>query len=91
MNANKVFFRLSLVFCVFTVAFLMSCKSSDNSDPENWWFRNGMVSGGIKSMDFGFYTSYYDKNGREIHSKSSVDETFNEYDPDGLLIMKGLF
>ena len=86
MKPNKVFFKLSLVFFAFSAAFLMSCKSSDSSDSSNWWFRNGLVSDGIKSINPGFYTSYYDKNGREIHSKSSVDETFNEYDPDGLLI-----
>lgn len=86
MKANIVFFKLSLVFCVFSAAFLMSCKSSDNSDSKNWWFRNGMVPAGIKSIDFGFYTVYYDKNGREIHSKSSANETFFEYNSDGLLI-----
>ena len=77
----------TLLLTIIAGAAFNACFSNKATSPDsiNWWFRNGMVSGDIKSIDFGFYTAYYDKNGREIHFKSSVDETFNEYDSDGLL------
>ena len=86
---SKPFANHLVCIFLFTVVIgtaIQSCSKDSDPDATNWWFRNGLVSGGIKSINPGFYTYYFDKNGREIHSKSSADETFYEYDADGLLI-----
>ena len=74
-----------LLFLVITATAIQSCSKPANSESTNWWFRNGLVSAGIKSIDVGFYKDYFDKNGRNIHTESSVDEWFYEYNSDGLL------
>ena len=77
-----------IILFVIAITVMNSCTKAPDSDSTNWWFRNGVQSGGIKSIDYGFYKHNFDKNGREIHSKSSADETFYEYDADGLLIRR---
>lgn len=74
-----------LLFLVITATAIQSCSKPADPESTNWWFRNGLVSAGIKSIDVGFYKYYFDKNGRNFHTESSVDEWFYEYNSDGLL------
>ena len=67
-------------------AALNSCTKQADTDSANWWFRYNQMSGGIKTIDEGFYKDHFDKNGHEIHSESSVNEWFYEYNSDGQLI-----
>ena len=75
-----------IILFVIAITVMNSCTKAPDSDSTNWWFRNGVQSGGIKSIDYGFYKHNFDKNGREISFKSSANEMLNEYDSDGLLV-----
>ena len=75
-----------IILFVIATTIMNSCTKAPDSDSTNWWFRNGVQSGGIKSIDYGFYKHNFDKNGREISFKSSANEMLNEYDSDGLLV-----
>ena len=84
-KANAVRIAGIILFTAVLSVALNSCNKPVDPDSTNWWFRNNLVSGGIKTIDMGFYKYHYDRNGRNIHTESSVDEWFYEYDSDGLL------
>ena len=84
-RANAARTACIILFTAVLSAALNSCAKPANTDSANWWFRYNLISGGIKTIDMGFYKDHFDKNGRNIHTESSVDEWFYEYNSDGLL------
>lgn len=65
------------------------CLASCEKDPleqgnGNWWFQNGLVTGGIKTIVENGYTTTYDKNGRPISMKGVDYEETITYNSDGL-------
>lgn len=66
---------------------LVACKKDDNggngSADVNYWTTHNTVAKGIKSVEMDNYTYYFDKDGREIGSKSSYGESSITYNSDG--------
>ena len=66
---------------------MVACKKDDNggngSADGNYWTIHNTVAKGIKSVEMDNYTYYFDKDGREIGSKSSYGESSITYNSDG--------
>ncbi len=83
-RANVASIAAVFLFMIIITTAIHSCAKDTDPGPTNWWFRSDLVSGGIKTIDYDFYTYHYDKNGHEIHIVTSVDEWFYEYNSNGL-------
>ena len=66
---------------------MVACKKDDNgsngSADGNYWTIHNTVAKGIKSVEMDNMTIYFDKDGREIGTKSSYGESSITYNSDG--------
>lgn len=84
--------KIFLLFLAATaVIAFQSCDKSDSDDSQdgsettNWWYRTGVVSGGIKSISDGYTTENFDDKGRLTSTVSPYSKTLYEYNSSGLI------
>lgn len=84
--------KIYLLFLAATaVIAFQSCDKSDSDDSQegsettNWWYRTGVVSGGIKSISDGYTTENFDDKGRLTSTVSPYSNTQYEYNSSGLI------
>lgn len=86
---KKLFYVIITACSLFAAAALcmVACKKDDNggngSADGNYWTIHNTVAKGIKSVEMDNYAYYFDKDGREIGSKSSYGESSITYNSDG--------
>ena len=79
MKLTRLFILGAAALC------LVSCEKDPLEGGDgNWWMRNGMVAGGIKTIVENGYTTNYDKSGRPISIKGQYYEETITYNSDGL-------
>lgn len=77
------------LFRIITLAAVVLCFAACEKDPleggsDNWWYRNGFETAGIKTIEEDNLTTTFDQKGRPIATKSQYEETSITYNAEGL-------